>query len=150
MITKASSKGFTLVEMMVTVLILAILAAIAVPSYSSQVRKSRRTEARNSVLDAAAREERFYATNNKYSQTATDLGYAALPQPGQYYQLAIACTPDATCTGYSVTATPQGPQVKDTSCATFQVDQTGKQTASAAVAPGGNQTAPDTTTTCWN
>ena len=43
--------GFTLVELMVTILIGAILLAIAVPTYQAQIRKSRRTEARNAVLD---------------------------------------------------------------------------------------------------
>ena len=46
----ASSSGFTLVELMVTIMVVAILAAIAIPGYSSQVRKSRRTEARNDGL----------------------------------------------------------------------------------------------------
>ncbi len=55
-------KGFTLIELMVTIMVAAILAAIAVPSYTSQIRKSRRTEARNAVLDAAAREERLFAS----------------------------------------------------------------------------------------
>src|SRR5258708_40052678 len=91
----SSSKGFTLVELMVVIVIVAILAAIAIPGYTSQIRKSRRTEARNALLDAAAREERFFATNNYYTVTGTDLGYgAALPVHvgNNYYQLSGACT----------------------------------------------------------
>ena len=139
-----SSRGFTLVELMVTIVVGAILAAIAIPSYQSQIRKSRRTEARTAVLDAAAREERFFATHNFYSQTAADLGYAAFPaQVGTYYMLNVACIPDNACAGgFTVTATPvqTSTQANDTACTSFSVDQTGLQTA----IPAAN------TTTCWN
>jgi type IV pilus assembly protein PilE len=148
------SKGFTLIEMMVTVLVVAILASIAVPSYTNQVRKSRRTDARSALLDAAAREERFFATNNYYSTTATDLGYSAwqIPVGGGWYELNATCDLDTNnhCTDYTLTATPQGTQVKDATCASFQVTQTGQQTATGAVTPGSTNPAPDTTTSCWN
>src|SRR5215813_10091012 len=88
--------GFTLIELMVVVVIATILLSIAVPSYMSQVRQSRRTEAKTAVLDLAGREERFFATNGvNYSQTNTDLGYPALPALGVgsgYYNLYV-CTP---------------------------------------------------------
>jgi type IV pilus assembly protein PilE len=128
---------------MVTIVVLAILAAIAVPSYSSQVRKSRRTDARSAVLDAAGREERFFAINNKYSQTGTDLGYAAFPATvgGGYYTLSVQCADKACATGFTATASAAGPQLQDTACASFAVDQTGLQTATGAA---------NAATTCWN
>ena len=119
-------KGFTLVELMVITLVVAILAAIAVPGYTSQVRKSRRTEARNALLDAAAREERFYATHNFYSVTAAELGYDALPTNvgGNYYSLSVACTvTNNVCVDFRLTATPINTQLKDTACATFTLNQ---------------------------
>jgi type IV pilus assembly protein PilE len=144
-----SSKGFTLVELMVTIVIGAILASIAIPGYTSQIRKSRRTEARMAVMDAAAREERFFATHNYYSQTDADLGYGNDTAPvvaapvGSYYTLAVVCkaTP-CDATGFTVTASPipTGPQSKDTTCTSFTVDQTGLQTA----IPAANSTI------CWN
>ena len=136
-----SCKGFTLVELMVTIVVVSILASIAIPGYTSQIRKSRRTEARNAVLDAAAREERFYATHNFYTQTNTDMGYATFPAPvGNYYTLNVVCADKACVTGYQVTATATGAQLKDTACASFMVDQTGLQTAT----PAANNTL------CWN
>jgi type IV pilus assembly protein PilE len=141
--TSGSSMGFTLVELMVAILVMAIMASIAVPTYSNQIRKSRRTEARNAVLDAASREERFFATHNYYSVDAPDLGYAAYPAAvGNYYQLTATCTNKATpCTDFTITANPLGAQLKDTDCATLSVDQTGLQAAT------GSATA---ATTCWN
>jgi type IV pilus assembly protein PilE len=140
-----SSKGFTLVELMIVIVIVAILAAIAVPGYTSQIRKSRRTEARNALLDAAAREERFYATNNSYSIASSDLGYgAAWPTSvgSGYYSLGAACTGGGktACTDYTLTATAIGTQAKDTLCTTLTLTSVGAQTSTGTA----------TAATCWN
>src|ERR1700744_2113514 len=73
----ARNGGFTLIELMITIVIASILLSVAIPSYQNQVRKSRRTEAKNAVLDLAAREERYLSIYNLYSQQPGDLGYAA-------------------------------------------------------------------------
>lgn len=147
----ARAAGFTLIELMVTVTVVAILASIAIPSYMSSVRKSRRTEARTALLDLAAREERYMATNTTYSNTASDLGYSSLPGPtaSGYYQLNVNVTaPTATAAAaFTATATAVAGkgQDKDTNCYVFQVTQTGVQTSATS---GGT----DTTATggCWN
>src|SRR5580692_9710111 len=84
--------GFSLIELMIVVSIITILAAIAVPSYNSSVRKSRRTEAKTAITDFAAREERLYATQNAYSTDPVALGYTAAGgsfpvSTGTYYQI---------------------------------------------------------------
>jgi type IV pilus assembly protein PilE len=140
-----SSKGFTLVELMVVIVIAAVLAAIAIPGYTSQVRKSRRTEARNALLDAAAREERFYATNNYYSITSSDLGYGAAWATyvvgSNYYSLNAACTIVATrCVDYTFTAAAINTQTKDTACTALTLNWQGVQGATGTAAPA----------TCWN
>jgi type IV pilus assembly protein PilE len=140
-----SPKGFTLIELMVVVVITAILAAIAIPGYTSQIRKSRRTEARNALLDAAAREERFYATNNYYSVAGTDLGYgAALPMAvgNSYYQLSVGgtCAANAHCTDYIFTATAISTQAKDAACTALTLNSVGVQGYTGTAAAG----------TCWN
>ena len=133
-----SSRGFTLIELMVVVVIASILLAVAVPSYQSYVRQSRRTEAKTAVLDLAGREERYFSTNGaSYSQVAANLGYAAFGTPigSGYYQLAVnvpATTPNAPATpSYSITATPVAgqSQVSDTQCTSFSVDSSGAQFA---------------------
>src|SRR5450631_3484822 len=70
------SSGFTLVELMIALAIIAILAAIAVPMYSKQVQKSRRVDARTAVMDLAGREERFLSTSGSYATTWAQLGFA--------------------------------------------------------------------------
>ncbi len=139
--------GFTLVELMVVVAIATILFAVAIPSYMTYVRQSRRTEGRTAVLDLAGREERFFSTNGAaYTNVAGQLGYAGFGVPigSGYYQLAV-CVPAAANCGvanlnmpnppaapsYTVVATPVAgqTQVNDTQCGAFAVDSTGQQYA---------------------
>jgi type IV pilus assembly protein PilE len=148
--------GFTLIELMITVSIVAILAAIAIPSYNAYIRKSRRTDAKSALLDMASLEERYFSSNNAYSSSPSDLGYAtALP---------ILISTDYTVTSvnfsvvqaiaggagvvpqvatYSFIATPVGDQVNDTQCASFTVTSGGGQTAK-------NSAGVDSTQTCWH
>jgi type IV pilus assembly protein PilE len=65
---KTSAVGFTLIEVMVTVAIVGILAAIALPSYSAYVARARRADARTQLVQAAQFMQRFYAANDQYDQ----------------------------------------------------------------------------------
>lgn len=144
----ASSRGFTLIELMVTVAIVAILATIAAETYSSQVQKSRRTDARTALLDLAGREEKLFSVSNAYSALPSDLGYAAagVPWPisvgSNYYQVTVT-SPDLSQptaqNSYLITATPINAQVSDTQCTSLSVNQTGAQTSTGSA----------TTATCW-
>ncbi len=134
------SGGFTLIELMVTILIVAILAAIAVPTYTSQMRKSRRTEAKTALLDLAAREERFFATNSAYTNVVANLGYTGawpVTVGSGYYQINVTA---ASATAFTATATPVSAQATDSTCGTYTLDNTGTQSVSGTA----------TSTTCWN
>lgn len=150
-------RGFTLIELVITMLIAATLAAIAIPSYSNYVRKSRRVEARSALLDMASLEERYFSTQNVYSAAPSDLGFSgAYPVVvgGGYYTVALsqniaAIPPSATSAGtaayfqFTATTVATSDQVKDTTCAKFTVDSAGVQLAS-------NSANVDTTATCWH
>jgi len=115
---------------MIVVVVVAVLSAIALPSYLSYIQRSRRADAKNAVLDMASREERFFSINNAYSSSASALGYSALPldvnsSGSSYYSLSVAVT--ASPAGFVAKATPTGAQTKDTLCYAFQVDQLGVQ-----------------------
>jgi type IV pilus assembly protein PilE len=148
----ASQAGFTLIELMVTIIIATILLTIAIPSYMSQIRQSRRTDARNAVLDAASREERYLSTANVYSQTPAQLGYSgAFPQPvgSNYYNLNIQA-PDPSYAGtgpsYVITATAINSQLNDTACRSFSINQIGQQsstTSAGAITTG-------SASQCWS
>jgi type IV pilus assembly protein PilE len=143
---KHRSGGFTLIELMVTVAIVAILATIAVTTYSNQVLKSRRTEAKSALLDLAGREERLFSTTNAYSSDEAFLGYAAASTQmtnmnfgNRYYQLTATVAPLVNPTTYTLTANPVGTQVNDTTCGSFSVNQLGVQTV----------TGTGTVASCW-
>ena len=140
--TRQASSGFTLIELMIAVAIVGILGTIAMASYSKQVQKSRRTDARSTLLDLAGREEKLFSTTNAYTADAFTLGYtnvAATPWPitigSGYYNVGVV----ATSSTYTITATAIGGQANDTQCATFTLDQLGNQ----------NSTGTATASTCW-
>lgn len=147
---RSRSAGFTLVELMVVVLITAILASIAVPAYNSSVRKSRRTEAKTAIMDMAAREERYFATQQLYTTSTAALNYGsgALPVSiGTYYSITEidSNAPTSSSPGtYKLYIMPSAgsAQLQDTACQTFMVDQTGKQSSL-------DNSSNDSSTTCW-
>lgn len=136
---RSHGRGFTLIEVMIVVAIVALIAAFALPQYTQYVLKSRRSDAKSAVLDLAAREERFFTVNNAYTNSAANLGYGAgstfpiniSPNGQTYYTMNVSVTAGSSTTlpAFVVTATPVAStnQVKD-SCYAFRVDQTGLQT----------------------
>jgi type IV pilus assembly protein PilE len=156
------SRGFSLIELMITVVIVAILASIAIPSYSTYVLRSHRTEAKTALLDMASMEERWLTTNGQYTSNPANLGFAGagvpvdlIAQPmkvgSNYYQVQIPAALGVAAPGspptvatFTITAVPLpgSPQVNDTACASFTVTSTG---ARQAFTSGGV----DNTATCW-
>lgn len=158
--SRRRNRGFTLVELIVAMVILSILAAIAIPSYSQYVLKSHRTEAKAALMDAASLEERYFSTSNLYTNNATQLGYGvagpppSIPVGTGYYVISIinafpplpptGAVPGGTPATFNITAVPApgSMQVNDTACASFTIDSTGKQTAL-------NSGGIDNTANCW-
>jgi type IV pilus assembly protein PilE len=143
--------GFTLIELMVTLVVAATLFAIAVPAYLTQIRESRRTQAKTALLDLAGREETLYSTQNLYSSVPTAVGYTGAGFPvtvgSGYYSVDVQVpnpAAPAAQPSFLITATPVAgtSQAKDAACQSFSVDQIGNQTAKDA---SGNVNS----TTCW-
>ena len=147
---KSGEAGFTLIELMIVVVIATILVSIALPMYLGQIRESRRTEARNYLVELAAREERYFATQNVYTSTASNLGYSSWGSVGSgYYSISAPSVPDPSApTGappsYSLTAqavSGKG-QDKDTTCKSFTIESNGTRSSKDS---SGN----DSSGTCW-
>jgi type IV pilus assembly protein PilE len=112
--------GFTLIELMVTVAVLAIIAAIAYPSYQEQMRKTYRSEAKAALMDAAAKAERHYTQFGNYGGT---IPIPATTENG-YYTINLVAGTSASPQTFLITAAPVslGPQDVD-KCGSFTIDQ---------------------------
>jgi len=134
------TKGFTLIELMIVVVIIGILAAIAYPSYRDSVLKSRRADAKSSLLATAQRLERCFTEFNAYNNTtcaAVSAGPTVdLTSDDGYYTIKSIPTGGAELLAtntYELTATPtnKGGQDDDTKCTSFELLHTGKKESNA-------------------
>lgn len=128
-------KGFTLIEVMITVVILGILVAIAVPSYSSFITKSRRGDATNMLLDVAGEQQRFLSEQTRYARSLTELGYSndSMPSENGFYAISVS-VPNPPTT-FVLTATPVvgEAQENDTECGAFTLRSNGVQGADGGI-----------------
>jgi type IV pilus assembly protein PilE len=144
----AATRGFTLIEVMIVVVIVAFLAAIGFPSYLSHVRKSARAEAKVRLMQVAQLQERYFTEKNTYvADAAPLLGLAAGAtiysngnnDASSAYQITVAAGSSGIGTSFTLSAVPQGSQTNDTECATLRLLHTGKKEISGS----GNATQ------CW-
>jgi type IV pilus assembly protein PilE len=95
--------GFTLIEVMVTVAIVAILASIAIPSYTAYITRAKLTEAVNNLADTRIKMEQWYQDNRNYGTTGTTCGMA-MPATAATNNFAITCATIAPYLTYTLSA----------------------------------------------
>jgi type IV pilus assembly protein PilE len=124
-----TNKGFTLIELMIVIAILGVVAAIALPSFLEQIKKSRRSDAKQALFNVVAKLEQYYQDNKGYPSTAggddmTTLGYLADPYVASegYYETSFV---SSTATTYTIKAVPIGSQTDDTDCYGFYLNHLG-------------------------
>jgi len=126
-----AARGFTLIELMVVVAIVAILVGIAVPAYQDAVRKSRRGQAKADLVELAQRAERFHTVNNSYAGFWTLVDDADKESPrngnGPFYDMERDGGTDTAVNTFLLTATPRAGsgQENDTRCMTLTLDHAG-------------------------
>lgn len=130
--------GFTLIELMITVAVIAILAAIAIPNYSRYVVRSHRAAIESFMLEVSGAQERYLVDNRAYAANLGALGMSVPAAQAARYDVAVA--PNAALPpGYSVVATPKGSQLTaDSACGTLTLTSAGAKSASGSG------------TDCWN
>lgn len=117
---KAFQKGFTLIELMISVGVVAILAAIAYPAYNDYVIKSRRADAKRGLVTAAQFLERRYSTQNTYTTSTTNSAAFSLPSDmtcapecgaNQTHSIGYSTRTPPTSTSFELVATATGAQL---------------------------------------
>jgi type IV pilus assembly protein PilE len=117
-----TSYGFTLIELMIVVAIVGILAAVAYPSYREYVLRGNRTEGQSLLVEAAARQERFYAQNNSYLTDNANRARLGVNEARylDFYTLAVSQV--ANDGGYTLTASQQ---FNDADCGNLTLNAAG-------------------------
>ena len=123
------ARGFTLIEVMITVAIVGILTAVALPSYLDHVRKGRRAEAQAYLQTVVARQQQFLVDTRGFVELAT-LGVAQPAAVARYYTVTLARVAGPPPT-FTVTAVPTGDQAAER-CGTLVIDQAGAKTAAVS------------------
>jgi type IV pilus assembly protein PilE len=130
-----NTRGFTLIELMIVIVIIGLLFAIALPAYQASVLRGHRADAQGILMDISAREERFMAQNNTYTtdiNTAAGLNIGTTTSNNGYYNLSVAACGGGIATCYLLTATATGGQANDTDCATITLSSTGVTSGTTA------------------
>ena len=115
--------GFTLIELMITIVIIGILVGVALPGYQNSVRKSHRSAAQAEMLDIANREQQYFLANRSYTATLSNLGYSVPTEVAARY----TCTVSVTSTGlptFTVSCAPTSLQ-SASGFSTLTLDSTG-------------------------
>lgn len=137
-VRRGHRRGFTLIELMVVVLIVAVLATIAYTSYANNVTATRRKAAAACLVEQAQFMERWYTTRLTYVGANPQL--ACETDLNQFYTFSTPTAATATATAYSLTATPINAQLsRDTQCGVLGINQAGTK----------SKTGTGTLTECW-
>ena len=132
---KTRMAGFTLIEVLITVIIVGVLAAIAIPSYTQYTVRAARNQAETTMLNLSQMEERFFSNNYAYYPVtavppAADLNgwsnFSGSSMANRKYNISVAL--DGT-TGFTITAVPFAPFV-DAQCGTLTLNNVGTKGSS--------------------
>lgn len=121
--------GITLIELLTVIVVIAILASVAIPSYRNYLIRTQRAEAKTALLQLQAAQEKFYLNANAYTDQVAaappdGLGLTGISETGKY-QITVDLGADGQ--GYTATASPApgGGQEDDTDCGSLSITDTG-------------------------
>lgn len=122
---RAGTRGFTLIELMVAVAVVAILATIAIPSYSEYVKRGTRADAQSFLMEVALRQQQRLVDRRAYAASITDLGLSVPSAIAAKYSVSMS-VPAVVPPNFTITAAPQGTQSTEP-CGTLAVSSNGSR-----------------------
>lgn len=120
--SKPRQRGFSLIEILIVAALIALLASLAISSYSGYIRRTHRVEAKEALLRIADAQERYFVTHQRYGDF-NDLGMASGKTTHNIYRLSLTSS-DPSWRDFTASATPAGAQSNDR-CGTFSIDHAG-------------------------
>lgn len=123
------NRGFTLIELMITVAVIGILAAVAYPAYLDQIRKARRAEAQAALMNISARQQQRLLDTRSYATTVDALNVTIPNTVLQTYAITLSVG-TATVPTFTALATPSGSQASD-KCGAMSINQAGTKSPSS-------------------
>ena len=131
MSNRFAQQGITLVELIITIVIVGILSSIAYPGFNKYLQQSRRSEAHDALIQIANLQELFFLQKQRYA-SLSELGLKTFPDnshttENNYYLI----TATVASASYRLTATAIGTQTHDTECQTFTLAQDGSRDSSS-------------------
>jgi type IV pilus assembly protein PilE len=147
-----TKKGFTLIELMITVAVIGILLKVALPAYTDYVKRGKLVEGTSVLSDARVKMEQYFQDNRTYAPSSVALTAAngcptTLPIPAATTNFTYSCAnPTApTTTTYTITATGIG----SLAGFTYTIDETNTKRTTNAPAGWATATMPGTPAGCW-
>jgi len=121
-----NARGWTLAELLISLALMSVLAAVALPTYQQQKRQARRGDGQAALLQLQMDQARWRSTHERYANSVSELGWAQALSPQGHYQITVT---DATAEGYFAQATGLGSQSADRDCAKLGLRWQGGATA---------------------
>jgi type IV pilus assembly protein PilE len=138
-LSKRRVRGYTLIELIVVIAIVALLLALVLPAYQEQLRSTRRSLGRAELLKVMTRQEQYFLDHRRYAEVLTDLKLPANPyaidsqgdvvpsiSSSRVYLISLVSRQN----GYTLTATPQISQGADLVCGSLSLDSAGRKQSS--------------------